>query len=108
MKKIIDFSKLNGLVPAVIQEEKTKDVLMLGFMNKEAFDKTVETGFVWFWSRKRKKLWMKGETSGNTLQVKKIFVDCDNDTVLITACLQGNVACHTGNKTCFFEEIINI
>jgi phosphoribosyl-ATP pyrophosphohydrolase/phosphoribosyl-AMP cyclohydrolase len=97
----IDFKKLQGLVPAIIQDEQTNEVYMLGFMNEEALNKTKETGIVYFWSRTRGMLWMKGETSGNKLQVKKIMVDCDSDTLLIFVSLIGSNVCHTGNKTCF-------
>ena len=101
----IDFTKNNGLVPAIIQQEKTGDILMLGYMNEEALEKTKQTGFVYFWSRSKKRLWMKGEKSGNKLKVKNIFVDCDQDSLLIKVELIGKCACHTGNKTCFKEKI---
>ena len=100
----LDFKKMGGLVPAVIQDYKTKEVLMLGFMNKEAWEKTKKIGKVTFWSRTKKKLWTKGETSGNFLLVRKIYIDCDNDTILIKAEPKGPT-CHTGNKTCFFKEL---
>ena len=100
----LDFGKMNGLVPAVVQDHKTNEVLMLGFMNKEAWEKTKQTGRVTFWSRTKKELWTKGETSGNFLLVKKIYIDCDDDTILIKAEPMGPT-CHTGNKTCFFREI---
>ena len=95
---------MNGLIPAIIQDYKTDDVLMLGFMNKEAYKKTIKIGKVTFWSRTRKKIWTKGETSGDFLLVKKTYIDCDNDTILIKAEPKGPT-CHTGNKTCFFNEI---
>ena len=98
----IDFSKLNGLVPAVIQDNSTKKVLMVGFMNKEALQKTGETGKVTFFSRTKNRLWTKGEESGNFLNVVSVLVDCDNDTLLIKANPVGPV-CHTGADTCFFE-----
>ncbi len=98
----IDFEKMQGLVPAIIQDAVTSKVLMLGFMNKEAYDKTVETGLVTFWSRTRNCLWTKGETSGNVLKVVKILNDCDNDTLLIKAHPAGPV-CHTGADTCWAE-----
>jgi phosphoribosyl-AMP cyclohydrolase len=100
----IDFKKMNGLIPAIVQDWKNKDVLMLGFMNNEAWKKTIKTKKVTFFSRTRKKLWTKGETSGNFLLVKKIYMDCDNDSVLIKAKPKGNT-CHTGKKSCFFKEI---
>lgn len=99
----IDFEKLGGLVPAIIQDAETKVVLMLGFMNQEAYDKTVETGKVTFYSRTRKCLWTKGETSGNFLNVVEILNDCDNDTLLIKVNPVGPV-CHTGADTCWNEK----
>ena len=98
----IDFDKLQGLVPAVIQDAVTDKVLMLGFMNREAYEKTVQTGLVTFWSRTRNCLWTKGETSGNVLRVVKILNDCDNDTLLIKVNPAGPV-CHTGADTCWSE-----
>ena len=98
----IDFEKLNGLVPAIVQDATTKNVLMLGFMNQEAYDKTVETGLVTFWSRTRNCLWTKGETSGNVLRVVQILNDCDDDTLLIKVNPAGPV-CHTGADTCWSE-----
>ena len=103
MKQDLNFDKLNGLIPAIIQDFNTKEVLMLGFMNREAYEKTVEKQLVTFYSRTRKELWTKGETSGNYLQVKEIIPDCDNDTLLILAEPVGPV-CHTGTRTCFGEE----
>jgi len=99
----IDFDKMNGLVPAIIQDSRTKNVLMLGFMNKEAYEKTVATKKVTFYSRSRRCLWTKGETSGNFLNVVNIQNDCDNDTLLIKAVPEGPV-CHTGADTCWGEE----
>ena len=98
----INFDKLGGLVPAIIQDADTDKVLMLGFMNKEAYEKTVATNLVTFWSRTRNCLWTKGETSGNTLTVKEILNDCDQDTLLIKAVPAGPV-CHTGTDTCWGE-----
>ena len=98
----IDFKKMDGLVPAIIQDSKTLKVLMLGFMNEEALQKTKSTGKVTFWSRTRKCLWTKGETSGNYLNVVEILSDCDNDTLLIKADPTGPV-CHTGADTCWNE-----
>jgi phosphoribosyl-ATP pyrophosphohydrolase/phosphoribosyl-AMP cyclohydrolase len=99
----IDFEKMGGLVPAIVQDDKTGKVLMLGFMNEEAFARTKETGKVWFFSRTKNRLWMKGETSGNILQVVNILLDCDSDTLLIKARPTGPV-CHTGDDTCFGER----
>ncbi|MCQ2126313.1 MAG: bifunctional phosphoribosyl-AMP cyclohydrolase/phosphoribosyl-ATP diphosphatase HisIE [Bacteroidaceae bacterium] len=98
----IDFEKMGGLVPAIVQDSVTAKVLMLGFMNREAYEKTVETGKVTFWSRTRNCLWTKGETSGNFLHVRQILCDCDNDTLLIKAHPDGPV-CHTGADTCWGE-----
>lgn len=98
----LDFEKMGGLVPAIIQDARTKNVLMLGFMNKEAFAKTESTGLVTFYSRTKKRLWTKGEESGNVLKVVSIADDCDHDTLLIQAIPAGPV-CHTGNATCFSE-----
>ena len=98
----IDFDKGEGLVPAIIQDSSTLRVLMLGYMNREAYDKTVQTGLVTFYSRSRKCLWTKGETSGNYLKLVDIKVDCDNDTILVKAVPQGPV-CHTGTDTCWGE-----
>ncbi len=100
----LDFEKMDGLIPAIIQDYKTNEVLMLGFMNKEAWEKTLKFKKVTFWSRTRNELWTKGETSGNFLFVKSTYIDCDNDTLLIKAEPKGPT-CHTGNKTCFFKEI---
>lgn len=103
----IDFAKYNdGLVPAIIQDEKTSKVLMLGFMNQEALSKTQETGKVTFYSRTKKRLWTKGEESGNFLHLKSLLVDCDNDTILIKADPVG-VVCHTGADTCWNETNTN-
>jgi phosphoribosyl-ATP pyrophosphohydrolase/phosphoribosyl-AMP cyclohydrolase len=105
----LDYKKLNGLIPAIIQDYKTKEVLMLGFMNEEGYKKTLDEKIVTFYSRSKNRLWTKGETSGNFLKVKEIAQDCDNDTVLILAEPTGPV-CHTGNKTCFNlqEDFFNL
>ena len=99
----LDFEKMGGLIPAIVQDNNTNKVLMLGFMNEEAYEETRETGNVTFFSRTKNRLWMKGETSGNTLQVVSMMVDCDNDTILIKAVPAGPV-CHTGADTCFGEK----
>ena len=99
----IDFEKMGGLVPAIIQDAVTQKVLMLGFMNEEAYQKTLDTKHVTFWSRTRNTLWTKGETSGNFLNLVDIKVDCDNDTLLIQAHPDGPT-CHTGTDTCWGEE----
>lgn len=100
---IIDFEKMGGLVPAIVQDAETLRVLMLGFMNEEAYKKTLETGKVTFWSRSRNCLWTKGETSGNFLHVVEILNDCDQDTLLIKAHPEGPT-CHTGADTCWNEK----
>ena len=102
----MDFSKLDGLIPAVIQDDGTGEVLMVGFMNDDALRRTQETGFATFFSRTRGRLWTKGETSGNRLRVLRILQDCDEDTVLVKVerLGDGNV-CHTGERSCFFREL---
>ena len=102
----MDYSKLDGLIPAVIQDAESAEVLMVGFMNEEALAITQRTGFATFFSRTRNKLWTKGETSGNRLLVQKILIDCDDDTVLLLVQRlgDGNV-CHTGERTCFYREL---
>ena len=99
----LDFDKQNGLIPAIVQDYRTNKVLMLGFMNEDSYNKTLETKMATFFSRSRNELWTKGETSGNYLHVKEIIADCDKDTILIKADPTGPV-CHTGKDTCFSEE----
>ena len=101
--QIVDFKKLNGLVPAVIQDSKTLEVLMVGFMNDEALVKTRETGYVVFFSRSRNQLWLKGESSGHKLQVVSIKTDCDRDTILVLVNPLGPGVCHEGYESCFFR-----
>jgi phosphoribosyl-ATP pyrophosphohydrolase/phosphoribosyl-AMP cyclohydrolase len=93
-----------GLLPAIVQDAQTGDVLMVAYMNREALEKTLSTGQAWFYSRSRQELWHKGATSGNYMNVKKVLIDCDEDTVLLQVDPAGP-ACHTGNRTCFFREI---
>jgi len=100
----LDFEKGNGLIPVIAQDFETKKVLMLAYVNEEALRKTLETGYAHYWSRSRGKLWMKGESSGNTQRVKEILVDCDYDTLLYLVEQKGNV-CHTGKETCFHNEL---
>jgi phosphoribosyl-AMP cyclohydrolase len=101
----MDFTKLNGLIPAVIQDLSTNEVLMVGFMNEEALARTRATGYATFFSRTRNKLWMKGETSGNRLRVAEMLVDCDEDTLLLKVSCEGEqLVCHTGSRTCFRVE----
>jgi phosphoribosyl-ATP pyrophosphohydrolase/phosphoribosyl-AMP cyclohydrolase len=103
---MIDFAKMNGLVPTVVQDDESDEVLMVGFMNETALSRTRETGFVTFFSRTRNTLWTKGETSGNRLAVRRILVDCDDDTLLVRVERQGDGnVCHTGQRSCFFREI---
>jgi phosphoribosyl-ATP pyrophosphohydrolase/phosphoribosyl-AMP cyclohydrolase len=98
----MDFTKLNGLIPAVIQDDVSGEVLMVGFMNEEALERTRTTGYATFFSRTRNTLWMKGETSGNRLRVTETFVDCDDDTLLLKVTCEGDGnVCHTGERTCF-------
>ncbi len=94
----------SDLIPAVVQEKSTGDVLMLAYMNKESLSKTLETGYTWFWSRSRKELWNKGATSGHFQKVIEIYSDCDNDTLLVIV-EQNGAACHTGNHSCFYTKI---
>jgi len=101
----LDFSKLDGLVTAVIQDHVTNRVLMVGFMNEESWRKTVETGFVTFYSRSRKKLWLKGESSGHRLVVKEISTDCDQDALLLKVEALGPGVCHEGYESCFFRRL---
>jgi phosphoribosyl-AMP cyclohydrolase len=102
----MDFSKLDGLVPAVVQDDETGEVLMVGFMNEAALAHTRATGYATFFSRTRGRLWTKGETSGNRLAVSRILIDCDDDTILLKVKALGDgVACHTGERSCFFREL---
>jgi len=107
MQTDLDFSKLGGLITAVIQDDATGRVLMVGFMNEEAFQKTVESGFATFYSRSRNKLWLKGETSGHRLVVKQISTDCDKDALLIRVDALGPGVCHEGYQSCFFRRLDN-
>lgn len=102
----MDFTKLDGLIPAVVQDDESNEVLMVGFMNEAALARTRETGFVTFFSRTRQTLWTKGETSGNTLEVVALLADCDDDTLLVRARRHGDGnVCHTGRRTCFFTPL---
>ena len=102
----LNFEKLgNGLVPAIAQDYETGKVLMLAFMNKEAFEKTVETGKATYYSRSRNQLWVKGESSGNVQEVKEILIDCDEDAVLLKIHQIGDAACHTGYQSCFYRRL---
>jgi len=103
----LDFSKLNGLLPAIVQDYETNEVLMLAFMNEEAWKATLSTGRATYYSRSRQKLWIKGETSGHVQMVREIRIDCDNDTVLLKVKQVGDAACHTGYQSCFYRKIEN-
>jgi len=94
-----------GLIPAIIQDFRSSEVLMMAYMNKASLERTIETGKTCFWSRSRQKFWTKGETSGNVQHVKEILYDCDEDTLLIKVEQVGSGACHTGNRTCFYRQI---
>ncbi len=101
----LNFDKMGGLVPAIVQEYESGDVLMLAFMNPDAWEATLNTGEATYYSRARKTLWVKGKTSGNIQIVKEIWVDCDDDTVLLKIEQVGGAACHTGYKSCFFKKV---
>jgi phosphoribosyl-AMP cyclohydrolase len=100
----VDFEKGSGLIPTIVQDHETKDVLMLAYMSKESLSKTLEEKTTWFYSRSRNQLWNKGATSGHFQYVKGIKIDCDNDTILIFV-EQVGVACHTGSKSCFYRDL---
>jgi phosphoribosyl-ATP pyrophosphohydrolase/phosphoribosyl-AMP cyclohydrolase len=102
----IDFAKMDGLAPGIVQDARTGQVLMLGFLNEESWRKTKETGFVTFWSRTRQKLWMKGETSGNRLRIVDVATDCDQDAILFRVQVEGDgLVCHEGTVSCFTRPI---
>lgn len=103
----IDFAKDGGMVAGIVQDAKSGEVLMLGFLNEESYAKTLESGFVTFWSRTRKKLWMKGETSGNRLKIVSMATDCDNDALLFRVDVEGDgLVCHEGTVSCFTKPIV--
>jgi phosphoribosyl-AMP cyclohydrolase len=102
----LDFAKMDGLVPAIVQDAESSEVLMMGFVNETSYAKTLETGFVTFWSRTRQKLWMKGETSGNRLRVQSVATDCDQDALLFRVAVEGDgLVCHEGTVSCFTRDI---
>jgi phosphoribosyl-AMP cyclohydrolase len=101
----LDFAKGDGLVPAIAQDWETGEILMLAYINEEAWNETLKTGNATYWTRSRKKLWRKGEESGNVQRVKEIFVDCDEDTVIFKVEQIGGAACHEGFRTCFFRKV---
>lgn len=102
-----DFKKSNGLIPAIVQDFKTNEILMVAYMNEDAYKKTLETGNACYYSRSRGKFWMKGEESGNIQKVKEILVDCDKDTLVLKIEQIGGAACHTGHRSCFYQKIEN-
>lgn len=102
----IDFEKMDGLIPGIVQDANTGEVLMLGFLNETSYAKTLDSGFVTFWSRTRQKLWMKGETSGNRLRIVSASTDCDNDTLVFKVTVDGDgLVCHEGTISCFTKQI---
>ena len=103
----LNFEKTNGLIPVIVQDYKTSDVLMLAYMNQDAWEATLTSGNATYYSRSRKKLWIKGETSGHLQRVKEIRIDCDDDTVLLKVEQIGEAACHTGHRSCFHKKIDN-
>jgi phosphoribosyl-AMP cyclohydrolase len=100
-----NFTKGDGLVPAIVQDAETKEVLMMAYMNRKSWEATLKTGKATYWSRSRQKLWLKGESSGNVQIVKAIFIDCDEDTILLQVKQIGNAACHTGYRSCFYRKL---
>jgi len=100
-----DFAKGDGLIPAIVQDAETKEVLMMAYMNSESWKATLQTGKATYWSRSRQKLWLKGEESGHFQLIKDIFIDCDNDTILLQVNQLGEAACHTGYKSCFYRKL---
>ncbi len=101
----LDFNKTGGLVPAIVQDNETGEILMLAYMNQDAFNATLSTGKATYYSRSRQTLWVKGETSGNVQLVKEIRIDCDDDTVLLKVEQLGGAACHTGHRSCFYKKV---
>jgi phosphoribosyl-AMP cyclohydrolase len=100
-----DFTKGDGLVPAIAQDAETKEILMMAYMNNESWKATLQTGKATYWSRSRQKLWLKGEESGHFQLIKDIFIDCDNDTILLQVKQLGGAACHTGYRSCFYRKL---
>lgn len=103
----LDFDKQDGLIPAIAQDSRSGEVLMLAYMNKESWGLTLETGIAHYWSRSRNKLWKKGESSGNVQNIQEIRIDCDSDTVLLKVEQIGEAACHTGRKSCFYNLVVD-
>jgi phosphoribosyl-AMP cyclohydrolase len=101
----LDFEKQNGLIPAIAQDFKSREVLMMAYINKESWELSLESGIAHYWSRSRQKIWKKGETSGNIQQIMEIRIDCDSDTVLLLVNQKGGAACHEGYSSCFFRQV---
>ena len=101
----LNFNKSDGLIPAIVQDAETKDVLMLAYMNRESWEASLKSGKATFWSRSRQKLWLKGESSGHVQIIKNIFIDCDDDTILLQVEQLGGAACHTGHRSCFYRKL---
>jgi phosphoribosyl-AMP cyclohydrolase len=100
-----NFAKGDGLVPAIVQDAETKEVLMMAYINRESWEATLQTGKATYWSRSRQKLWLKGESSGYFQIIKAVFIDCDDDTILLQVEQLGGAACHTGHKSCFYRKL---
>lgn len=100
-----DFNKSAGLLPAIVQDADTKEILMLAYMNKQSWQATLQSGKATYWSRSRQKLWVKGESSGHVQLVKEIYIDCDDDTILLQVEQAGGAACHTGHRSCFYRKL---
>jgi len=100
-----DFTKGDGLIPAIVQDAETKDVLMVAYMNRQSWEATLQTGRATYWSRSRQALWVKGETSGHFQIIKAVFIDCDNDSILLQVKQLGEAACHTGHRSCFYRKL---
>ena len=100
-----NFAKGDGLVPAIVQDAETNEVLMMAYMNRESWEATLQTGKATYWSRSRQKLWLKGESSGHFQIIKAVFIDCDDDTILLQVEQLGGAACHTGHKSCFYRKL---
>jgi phosphoribosyl-AMP cyclohydrolase len=100
-----NFAKGDGLIPTIVQDTETKEILMLAYMNRQSWEITLQTGRATYWSRSREALWVKGETSGHFQLIKAVFIDCDNDTILLQVKQLGEAACHTGYKSCFYRKL---
>lgn len=103
----IDFNKSGGMVPVIIQDQKTGEVLMLAYMNEEAYSLSIKTGLAHYWSRSKNRIWKKGEESGHIQEIKEVRIDCDNDTILMKVHQVGGAACHEGYRSCFFRKVVN-